>query len=147
MSMTNLINCEKNGTVIQDALDAINAYIDERQFIFQPIIDYLAEQKGARTNSELNAYFHTKFRDASVDVICQWLTWKGIIEQVSAPMKLTVKSQIAVEEPAYYYENSTKHEVLTPRLKADISPQIQDALDSFIDTIEQDRYILAGNSH
>ena len=44
---------------------------------FKPILDYLAEQKGARTNSEMNAYFHSKFRDASVDVICQWLTWKS----------------------------------------------------------------------
>ena len=140
---TDLINCEKNESVIQDTLDAVNSYIDERQFIFQPIIDYLAEQKGARTNSELNIHFRTKFRDASVDVICQWLTWKGIIEQVSTPMKISVKSQIAVEEPAYYYDDSTGHKVLTPRLKADISPQIHDALDSFIGTIEQDRYILA----
>ncbi len=140
---TDLINCEKNESVIQDTLDAVNSYIDERQFIFQPIIDYLAEQKGARTNSELNIHFRTKFRDASVDVICQWLTWKGIIEQVSTPMKISVKSQIAVEEPAYYYDDSTEQKVLTPRLKADISPQIHDALDSFIGTIEQDRYILA----
>lgn len=139
---TDLINCEKNGAVIQDALDAINAYIDERQFIFQPILDYLAEQKGPRTNSEMNAYFHSRFRDASVDVICQWLTWKGVIKQVSAPMKLTVKSQIAVEEPAYYYDNS-EPELHAPRLKSDIHPQIEDAIERFTDTIAEDRYIVA----
>ena len=139
---TDLINCEKNDAVIQEALDAINAYIDERQFIFQPILDYLAEQKGPRSNSEMNAYFHSKFRDASVDVICQWLTWKGVIQQVSAPMKLTVKSQIAVEEPAYYYDNS-EPELHPPRLKSDIHSQIEDAVQKFVDTIAEDRYIVA----
>ncbi len=139
---TDLINCEKNEAVLQDALDAINAYIDERQYIFQPILDYLSEQKGARTNSEMNAYFHTKFRDASVDVICQWLAWKGIIQQVSVPMKLTVKSQIAVEEPAYYYDNS-EPKVHSPRLKTDIHPDIEDAVERFTDNIIEDRYVIA----
>ncbi|MYF97951.1 hypothetical protein F4212_02280, partial [Candidatus Poribacteria bacterium] len=139
---SDLINCEKNETVIQDALDAINAYIDERMFIFQPILDYFAEQKGARTNTELHDYFDSKFRDATVDIICQWLTWKGIIQQVSAPMKLTVKSQIAVDEPAYYYD-SLEHDVRTPRLKSEIHSEIEDALDRFTDTVKEDRYIVA----
>ena len=139
---TNLINCEKDENVLQDALDAINAYIDERQFIFQPILDYLIEQKGARSNSEMNTYFHSKFRDASVDIICQWLTWKGIIQQVSSPIKLTVKSQIAVEEPAYYYDKS-EPEVHSPRLKSEIHPDIEDAVERFVDTITEDRYIVA----
>ena len=163
-----LINCEKNEAVIQDALEAIDAYLDARQFIFQPILDYLAEQKAPRTNTELNAYFQSKFDEESLDLVCQWLTWKGIIRQVSAPMKLTVKSQIVVEEPAYYYNgskgkapgletpprterNNNGVEARSPdaavaggmRLKADIHPQIHDALDRFTDIIEQDRYIVA----
>ena len=58
---TDLINCEKTEAVIQDALDAINAYLDARQFIFQPILEYLAEQKAPRTNTELNADLGTRF--------------------------------------------------------------------------------------
>lgn len=139
---TNLINCEKNDVVIQDAIDAINAYIDERQFIFQPILDYLEEQKGPRSNSEMNAHFHSKFRDASVDMICQWLAWKGIIQQVSTPMKLTVKSQVAVEEPAYYLDNS-EPEIFEPRMKSDIHANIENAVATFTDTISEDRYIVA----
>lgn len=163
-----LINCEKNEAVIQDALNAIDAYLDARQFIFQPILDYLAEQKAPRTNTELNAYFQSKFDEESLELVCQWLTWKGIIRQVSAPMKLTVKSQIAVEEPAYYYDGPEGRAsgLETPptrkrsnkgteaeetgttvaggmRLKADIHPQIHDALDKFTDTIEQDRYMVS----
>ena len=139
---TNLINCEKNEAVIQDAIDAINTYLDERLFIFQPIFDYLEEQKGQRTNSEMNAHFHSKFRDASVDMICQWLAWKGILQQVSVPIKLTVKSQVAVEEPAYYIDNSDP-EVLEPRMKSDIHTDIENAVETFVDTIAEDRYIVA----
>ncbi len=139
---TNLINCEKNETVIQDAIDAINAYIDERQFIFQPIFDYLEEQKGPRSNFEMNAHFHPKFRDASVDMICQWLTWKGVIQQVSVPIKLTVKSQVEVEEPAYYIDN-TETDAITPRMKSDIHADIENAVETFTDTIAEDRYIVA----
>ena len=139
---TNLINSEKNEVVIQDAIDAINAYIDERLFIFQPIFDYLEEQKGPRTNSEINAHFDPRFRDASVDMICQWLAWKGIIQQVSAPIKLTVKSQVAVEEPAYYIDNS-ESDAITPRMKSDIHADIENAVETFVNTISEDRYIVA----
>ncbi len=149
---TDLINCEKNETVIQDALDAINAYLDERQFIFQPILDYLIEQKTPRTGTELNADLghrphgkseeEPKFEEESLDLVCQWLTWKGIIRQVAMPLKLTVKSQVAVEEPAYYYDDAKSQQVQV-RLKGDIHAHIHDALDSLTDTLEQDRYILA----
>ncbi len=139
---TDLINSEKNEKVIKDALDAVNAYIDEKEFIFKTILDYLKEQKGPQSNSELNAYFHTKFRDASVDVICQWLAWKGVIQQVSTPIRLTVKSQISLEEPAYYYDKS-ETEFRAPKLKSEVHPQIAEALERFTDTIVADRYIVA----
>lgn len=148
---TDFINCEKNEKVLQDTLDAINGYLDERQFIFQPVLDYLAEQKAPRTLTELNADLgrgshdsegDPEFDDESLDLVCQWLAWKGIIKQVAMPLKLTAKSQIAVEEPAYYYDGTDAKED-PAHLKADTHAQIQSALESITDTLEQDRYILA----
>lgn len=139
---TELINCKKNEKVIEDTLNEINGYIEERLFIFQPILDYLTEQRGPRTNSEMNDHFHHKFRNASVDIICQWLAWKGIIKQVSSPIKLTVKSQVAVEEPAYYIDN-TEPDSQPMRLKEDVYSDIQNAVERFTDTIAEDRYFLA----
>ncbi|MCZ6777163.1 MAG: hypothetical protein O7D34_12025, partial [Ignavibacteria bacterium] len=52
-----LINRQKDEAVIQNALDAINAYLDDKTFIFQPILDFLAEADGPRSTTELNAYF------------------------------------------------------------------------------------------
>ena len=149
---TDLINCEKSEAVIQDALDAINAYLDERQFIFQPILDYLIEQKAPRANTELNADLgrsahgkrdgDSEFDEESLDLVCQWLAWKGVIRQVALPMKFTTKSQFSVEEPAYYYDG-TKPKQEQGRLKDDIHAQIHSAVNSFAETLREDRYILA----
>ena len=175
---TDLINCEKNETVIQDVLDAINAYLDERQFIYQPILDYLIEQNAPRTNTELNADLgrdlhvnsdgDSEFDEESLDLVCQWLAWKGIIRQVAMPMKLTVKSHVSVEEPAYYYDGTVGASVFAGvfphardasddgtvgascardssqvRLQGDIHTQIHHALDNLTDTLREDMYILA----
>ena len=101
---TELINGDKNEAVIQETLDAVNTYLDERRFIFQPILDYLREQNAPRSNTEINAYFKAGFDEGSLELVCQWLAWKGILRQMAVPMKLTVKSQVSVEEPAYYYD-------------------------------------------
>ncbi len=152
-----LINCEKTETVIQDALDAINAYLDERQFIFQPILDYLAEQKAPRTNTELNADLgrglHVnsegvpEFDDEPLDLTCQWLAWKGIIRQVAMPMKLTAKSQVPVEEPAYYYDDTAgaggARDSSQVHPQADSHARIHHALDNLTETLQEDMYILA----
>ena len=148
---TDLINCEKNEAVIQGALNAINAYLDERQFIFQPILDYLIEQQAPRSITELNAALghglHDKsgddpeFEGESLGLVCQWLAWKGILRQVSMPLKLTAKSQVSLEEPAYYYDG-TNAKPVQALLADDIHARIQRAVDSLTDTLEQDRYIL-----
>lgn len=147
---TDLINCEKTEAVVQNALDAINAYLDEREFIFQPILDYLIEQKAPRTNTELNADLGRRlhvnsegipeFDEEPLDLTCQWLAWKGIIRQVTMPIKLTAKSQVPVEEPAYYYDGTVG---ASDASQGDIHARIHHALDNLTDTLEEDMYVLA----
>ena len=152
---TDFINCKKNEKTLQGTLDAINGYLDVHASIFQPVLDYLAEQKVPRSLTELNTDLgrgldnNEGFSDSdeeSLGLVCQWLAWKGIIKQVAMPMKLTAKSQIAVEEPAYYYDGtvgaSWARDVPQTRLKSDIHAQIRNAVESVTDTLEQDRYIL-----
>lgn len=150
---TELINCEKNEAVIQNTLDAVNAYLDERRFIFQPVLDYLTEEKAPRSNTEIDAYFKASLDEGSLSLVCQWLAWRGIIQQIAVPTKLTVKSQVSVEEPAYYYdearlqraptEKAASHTEGSPTGKADIHRQIREALERLADTLKQDRYVLA----
>ena len=160
---TELINREKNEAVIQDTLDAVNAYLDERQFIFQPVLDYLREEKAPRSNTEIDAYFKPSFDEGSLALVCQWLAWKGIIQQVAVPTKLTVKSQVSVEGPAYYYDGARLESAPTEndgarlesaptgnddaRLESapteKVTSQIREALAQLADTLQQDRYVLA----
>ena len=118
---TELINCEKNEAVIQDTLDAVNAYLDERRFIFQPVLDYLREEKAPRSNTEIDASFKPSFDEGSLALVCQWLAWKGIIQRVAVPTKLTVKSQVSVEEPAYYYDGARLESAPTEKEGAPLS--------------------------
>ena len=168
---TELINCEKNEAVFQDTLDAVNAYLDERRFIFQPVLDYLTEEKAPRSNTEIDEHFKASFDEGSLALVCQWLAWKGIIQQIAVPTKLTVKSQVSVEEPAYYYDEARLQSAPTPggetvksqvsveepayyydeaRLQSAPTPggepsraRFSTAVENLTDTLAQDRYVLA----
>ena len=146
VTYSGLINREKDEAVIQNALDTINAYLDEKLFIFQPILDFLAEAGGPRSATELNSYFQKKIGDNHLDAAYIWLAQKGIIQQVSTPVKFTLKSQVEMEEAAYYYDReaaATMGESQLPQLKSDAHPQIMAALDTFVDKVKDDRYITA----
>lgn len=102
---TDLINGPKDEQAIQQALDMINAYLEERaDRLFKPVLDYLAQAGGIRTASELSAHFRKKVQAYDLSSVYEWLAQKGIIEKVAAPIRLTKKSQVALEEPAYYYD-------------------------------------------
>lgn len=102
---TKLINGPKDRAAIQQALDMVNAYLEERaERLFKPVLDYLAEAGGVRTVSELNAYFKKKVQAEELFWVYEWLARTGIIEKVAAPIRLTKKSQVSLEEPAYFYD-------------------------------------------
>ncbi len=146
VTYSDLINREKDEAVIQNALDTINAYLDEKLFIFQPILDFLAEADGPRSTTELNSYFQEKVGENRLDAAYEWLARKGIIQRIPTPIKLTLKSQVEIEETAYYYDReaaTTLSESHPPQLKSDAHPQIMDVLDAFVDKVRDDRYIIA----
>jgi hypothetical protein len=102
---TNLIHKRKNEEKIQRALDIINEYIEDKIFtIFKPLLDVLSEAGGVRTATEMSDYFDKRLQDGWILAACEWLAEKGIIEQVSSPLRLLKDSRIAVEEVAYYYD-------------------------------------------
>lgn len=159
---TDLINQAKDYGVIENALEQVNAYLDDKLFIFQPILDYLAEAESPRSITELNTHFQTKLEGTRLNTACQWLARKGVIEPVSTPVKLTLRSQIEVEEAAYYYypEEVGEPSLARPpasqprpptvggasqprQLKEEVHPHIIAAVDAFVEEVKEDRYILA----
>jgi hypothetical protein len=102
---TDLINGEKTEDTIGGALRAINNYLHDRmEIIYKPIFDYLSEVEGVRSATELNHYFSNQMNLEGIDSACEWLADQEIIQKLSAPVRLTEKSRVDVEEAAYYYE-------------------------------------------
>jgi hypothetical protein len=102
---TDLIDGLKDRASLQRALDMINAYLEERaELLFGPVLDYLSEAEGMRTASELDAHFRKKVQSTGLFWVYEWLARQGIIDKVASPVRLTRKSQVTLEEPAYTYE-------------------------------------------
>ena len=100
-----LINGPKTEQTIKRALDMVDGYLEERtERIFAPVLDYLAEVDGPRTATELNTHFRKKIQSDFLGCACEWLADHGVIEKLSSPIRLTRKSRVTVDEPAYYYD-------------------------------------------
>ncbi len=100
-----LIDGPKNRETIQEALNRLSAYLEQHaERIFKPLLAYLAQADGSRTISEINATFRKKVQRGDLLEGCEWLARKGVIEKVAAPVRLTRKSRVILEEPAYYYD-------------------------------------------
>jgi predicted nucleotidyltransferase len=101
---TDLLDAPKTPERIQIALDSINEYLQERIFIFQPLLDYLSQAGGARSMTEISHYFKREMDIGFVDSACEWLAERDIIQKVSLPMRLTPRSGVDLPEAAYYYD-------------------------------------------
>jgi RNA polymerase sigma factor (sigma-70 family) len=100
-----LIHGKKDEATIQGALNAINAYIDSKvELLFGPVLDYLKQQGRTVTTSQLGLYFTKQVQTHTLTNVYEWLADKGLIQKVSSPMRLTYKSQVTVDEAAYYCE-------------------------------------------
>ena len=100
---TDLINTPKTRERVQAALDAVDGYLAGRApALFAPVLEYLAEAGDARACSEIEAHFSRHFGIEGVTTACEYLADQGLIGKASAPVKLTKKSNVEVQELAFY---------------------------------------------
>ncbi len=101
---TDLLNSRKTAKNVQAALSAIDGYLAERvQELFRPIIDYLREIGEARSATEIEDHFTRNFGIQGVTGACEYLADQGLIGKASLPVRLTQKSNVDVEELAFFY--------------------------------------------
>jgi hypothetical protein len=99
-----LINQKKTPQRVEAALGAVDRYIDERAgTLFAPVVDHLRDIGEARSCKELEDYFKRHFDIRGVITVCEYLADRGTIGKVSTPAQLTRKSNITVEEMAFFY--------------------------------------------
>lgn len=92
--------------LLRGALDRINDYLEEHgDRHLKPLLHYLAKQKRVVPLSEISDHFaYTQLYPWHLESACEWLESKGRLEKLATPFKLTTKSRIDVEEPAYFYD-------------------------------------------
>jgi hypothetical protein len=99
-----LMNTKKTAKNVQAALTAIDDYLAERAAkLFAPVIDYLREVGEARSATEIEDHFQRNFGIGGVTGACEYLADQGLIGKASLPVRLTRKSNVDVEELAFFH--------------------------------------------
>jgi len=99
-----LLNGKKTRKNVEAALAAVDRYLAERaRALFGPVIDHLREAGEARSCSEIEDHFRRNLDVGGVTAACEYLADQGLIGKASAPVQLTRKSNIEVQELAFFY--------------------------------------------
>ena len=99
-----LLNTKKTRKNVQAALDAVDGYIADRAAaLFGLVVDHLREVGEARSCTEIESYFERNFDVSGVTTVCEYLADQGLIGKASTPVQLTRKSNVRVQELAFFY--------------------------------------------
>ena len=106
-----LLNTRKTRKNVQAALDAVDAYIADRTTaLFGPVLDHLRDVGETRSCTEIEGYFKRNFDVSGVTTACEYLADRGLIGKASTPVQLTRKSNVSVQELAFFYTEETPDE-------------------------------------
>ena len=101
---TDLLNAPKTRESVKAALDSADDYIAQRATtVFGPILEHLQEVGEPRSCREIEDHFEKNFGAADVTIACEYLADRGLLGKVSSPTRLTKKSNIMVQELAFFY--------------------------------------------
>jgi hypothetical protein len=104
-----LLNAKKTRKSVQTALDAIDRYVAERAAkLFSPVIDHLRDAGEARSCTEIEDHFKRNFDVSSVTTACEYLADQGLIGKASTSVRLTKKSNVEVQELAFFYQEGPR---------------------------------------
>ncbi len=104
---TDLLNAKKTRKNVQAALDAIDAYVAERApILFALVLEHLREVGEARSCTEIEDYFKRNFGVEHVTTACEYLADQGLLGKVGLPARLTKKSNVEVQELAFFYSGN-----------------------------------------
>ncbi|CAG7655829.1 nucleotidyltransferase domain-containing protein [Paenibacillus allorhizosphaerae] len=105
---TDLVNGAVHEEKAETSLRHIRDYIElHTEKLFKPILDYLKQEADVRSLTEmtdkLGAVIHLD--GGMLFTACDWLAERGFIMKIPVSVGATPKSRVALEEPAYMYED------------------------------------------
>lgn len=108
---SDLLNSKKTRENVQAALDTLDGYIAERAVsLFGAAIEYLREACETRSATEIEDYFQRNFGIEGVTAACEYLADRKLIGKASTPVQLTKRSNVSVQELAFFYLEETPDE-------------------------------------
>jgi len=101
---SDLLNSKKTKKNVQAALDAVDGYVAERAArLFAPVVGHLNEVGEARSCTEIEDHFKRNYGLEGVTTACEYLADQGLIGKASTSVRLTKKSNVEVQELAFFY--------------------------------------------
>lgn len=101
---TDLLNSKKTAKSVQTALAAVDDYLAQRAHaLFGEVIDHLRDVTEARSATEIEDHFKRNFGIEGVTGVCEYLADQGLIGKAPLPVRLTKRSNVDVEELAFFY--------------------------------------------
>jgi uncharacterized protein len=98
-----LLGKRNTEAAIRASLDAADAYITARvPSLFGLVLDHLREVGEARSATEIDTHFSRHFGLPHVTTACEYLADSGIIGRATTPVRLTRRSNIDVQELAFF---------------------------------------------
>lgn len=112
---TDLLNNKKTAKTVQEALTAIDNYLADRTSeLFGLVLDYLQEVGEARSATEIDDYFRRNFGVGGVTGVCEYLSDRGLIGKAPLAVRLTKKSNVNVDEVAFFHRGTSVNEEEVP---------------------------------
>jgi hypothetical protein len=99
-----LLNRQKTADAVERALRVIDTYMLERApTTFGPVLEHLQDVGEVRSCREIEDHFTRHFDLSGVTLACEYLSDQGLVGKASAPIRLTKRSNLDVQELAFYY--------------------------------------------
>lgn len=103
---TDLLNQPKTREAVDAALGAVDRYLAGRaDTLFAPVVEHLREAGETRSCTEIEDHFRRTMDVEGVTIACEYLADQGIIGKASTPVQLTKRSNITVEELAFFHRD------------------------------------------
>jgi hypothetical protein len=103
MVYADVLNTPKTRQTMQAALDAVDDFVARRaSAVFAPILEYLAAVGDLRSSRDLEMHFSRNFDIEGVTTACEYLAARGLIGKASTATRLTRKSNVDVQELAFF---------------------------------------------
>ena len=100
---TDLLNQKKTPATVEHALAAVDAYIRAgATTLFSPLLQHLHDVGETRSATDIEDHFGRNYGIENATMACEYLAEQGLIGKASVPRQLTRRSNIAVQELAFF---------------------------------------------